>query len=161
MGTTMVAMSAIFCSSSKFPTLPWRKLWTTPAAWCKRCGGDWSCRSNVHLGLWNPTCCWWFRNPGSTHQLRLVVYPMIYQGFSHHPRWLFGIFSINCMLIWDMIWVFYCPKNQLLSKCMWREIIHLEVVCFFETVLDVQVYCISYIPEFLTLGNEFQCVFFH
>ena len=23
--------------------------------------------------------CWWFRNPGSTHQLRLVVYPIIYR----------------------------------------------------------------------------------
>ena len=22
--------------------------------------------------------CWWFRNPGSTHQLSLVVYPIIY-----------------------------------------------------------------------------------
>ena len=36
------------------------------------------------------------RNPGSTHQLRLVVYCRVYylQG-SIHPRWLFGISSIN------------------------------------------------------------------
>ena len=32
----------------------------------------------------------WFRNPGSTHQLRLVVYPFIplFTGFGIHPRWL-------------------------------------------------------------------------
>ena len=29
--------------------------------------------------------CWWFRNPAN--QLRLVVYPSIYQGFCLHPRW--------------------------------------------------------------------------
>ena len=38
---------------------------------------------------WNHYC-WWDRNPGSIHQLRLVVYPIILLGFMH-PRWLFGI----------------------------------------------------------------------
>ncbi len=33
--------------------------------------------------------CWWFvRNPGRTHQLRLVVYPIIYHGFFTSKRWL-------------------------------------------------------------------------
>ena len=30
-----------------------------------------------------------FGNPAN--QLRLVVYPVIYDRFQHHPRWLFGI----------------------------------------------------------------------
>ena len=29
--------------------------------------------------------CWWFRNPGD-HQLRLVVYPIIYHGIGIHPK---------------------------------------------------------------------------
>ena len=32
--------------------------------------------------FWNPktkTYCWWFRNPAFTHQLRLVVYPIVYK----------------------------------------------------------------------------------
>ena len=33
----------------------------------------------------------------SGHQLRLVVYPIIYDRFKHYPRWLFGISSSNCM----------------------------------------------------------------
>ena len=41
--------------------------------------------------------CWWDRNPGSTHQLRLVVYPIIYRvlcipsgclGFLNHQQHL-------------------------------------------------------------------------
>ena len=36
--------------------------------------------------------CWWFvRNPAETHQLRLVVCPIIYKVL-YIPRWLFGIF---------------------------------------------------------------------
>ncbi len=35
------------------------------------------------------------RNPAN--QLRLVVYPIIYQGFMH-LRWLFGISAINSIM---------------------------------------------------------------
>jgi len=35
------------------------------------------------------------RNPAN--QLRLVVYPIIYKVFLHHPRWLAGFSSINSM----------------------------------------------------------------
>ena len=36
------------------------------------------------------------QNSVLTHQLRLVKYPIISQGFIHH-RWLLGISSINSM----------------------------------------------------------------
>ena len=45
--------------------------------------------------------CWWFRNPA--HQLRLVVFFHCLQGFIH-PRWLFGISSINSMDVCYCCW---------------------------------------------------------
>ena len=38
--------------------------------------------------------CWWFRNPGSTHQLRLAVYdPIIYKGFITIPGACLGFLN--------------------------------------------------------------------
>ena len=44
--------------------------------------------------------CWWFRNPGSTHQLRLAIYPIIckgLQGFMHliSGGWPWDFWTIN------------------------------------------------------------------
>ena len=52
------------------------------------------------------------RNPAN--QLRLVVYPIIFQSFIH-PRWLFGISSINSMVVLFLIWGSHNP-NTLSNK---------------------------------------------
>ena len=59
-----------------------------------------SSASNARVeGQWYSVASWYYspenkhavdgRNPAN--QLRLVVYPIIYDGNLHHPRWLFGI----------------------------------------------------------------------
>ena len=61
-------------------------------------GGGGASRLQYHLFLWYHRFlgpyCWWFRNPAN--QLRLVVYPTIYRGFSTIPGgWPWDFWTIN------------------------------------------------------------------
>ncbi len=52
-----------------------------------------------------PSYCWWLKS--GDNQLRLVVQFPLFIGFQKHPRWWFGIFSINTMFCfpamkWDI-----------------------------------------------------------
>ena len=54
------------------------------------------------------------RNPAFTHQLRLVVEIPLFTGFGIHPRWLFGISSINSIGKWALQCLLYkCVRNTL------------------------------------------------
>ena len=66
----------VFCQTNPSQQETWR-CWTANFGECARIPTD---------------NCWWLWNPAN--QLRLVVYPHYLQGFIH-PRWLFGISSIN------------------------------------------------------------------
>ena len=46
---------------------------------------------------------WWFRDP-AIHQLRLVVYPIIYKVLNTIPGGCFGEFwTRNCIHVWDIL----------------------------------------------------------
>ena len=60
-----------------------------------------------YLGLvwfvWSRWYCWWFRNPVNSPVEGKVVNPHYLQFFLH-PRWLFGISSINSISRWKSVW---------------------------------------------------------
>ena len=71
--------------------------------------------------------CWWFRNPGSTHQLRLEVgrvFIPLFTGFDiKHLRWLFGSSWINSMKIIGLsrffLWFCFRRVSRSLTVEMW------------------------------------------
>ena len=113
-GTCMVWVWCWKYSPEESPTLI--ETWSPTDQWdedlypCERWSANGSCvqpgwhrrgGSRGESCSWIISYCWWFRNPGSTHQLREVgsLSTIIYRVLAPSKRWLFGISAINSIIV--------------------------------------------------------------
>ena len=66
--------------------IPFGQIWSSDERWQRALVRTKQWWVDFHVSCEYSQYGWWFRNPAN--QLRLVVYPIIYDGFQHHPRWL-------------------------------------------------------------------------